>query len=113
MNLTELKKKSADELTRLSQELKLENMGRSRKQDIIFAILKAHAHGGNDIYGDGCIRNLRWFWFLRSEGSYLADQTIFMFHPVKSAANLARATPFRENSPPKKANVILLRSRPH
>jgi len=74
MNLTELKKKSADELTRLSETLKLENMGRSRKQDIIFAILKAHAKEGNDIYGDGVLEILQdGFGFLRSaEGSYLA-----------------------------------------
>lgn len=74
MNLTELKKKSAAELIQLSEEYGLENMARSRKQDIIFAILKSHAKRGEDIYGDGVLEILQdGFGFLRSaEGSYLA-----------------------------------------
>ncbi len=74
MNLTELKKKSAQELIQMSEEYGLENMARSRKQDIIFAILKAHAKRGEDIYGDGVLEILQdGFGFLRSaEGSYLA-----------------------------------------
>lgn len=74
MNLTELKKKSAAELIQLSDEYGLENIARSRKQDIIFAILKAHAKRGEDIYGDGVLEILQdGFGFLRSaEGSYLA-----------------------------------------
>lgn len=74
MNLTELKKKSAADLILLSEEYGLENMARSRKQDIIFAILKAHAKRGEDIYGDGVLEILQdGFGFLRSaEGSYLA-----------------------------------------
>lgn len=74
MNLTELKKKTAAELIQLSDEYGLENMARSRKQDIIFAILKAHAKRGEDIYGDGVLEILQdGFGFLRSsEGSYLA-----------------------------------------
>lgn len=74
MNLTELKKKSAAELISLSEQYGLENMARSRKQDIIFAILKEHAKRGEDIYGDGVLEILQdGFGFLRSaEGSYLA-----------------------------------------
>src|ERR1700685_3322389 len=74
MNLTELKKKTAADLVQLSEEYGLENMARSRKQDIIFAILKAHAKRGEDIYGDGVLEILQdGFGFLRSaEGSYLA-----------------------------------------
>lgn len=74
MNLTELKKKSAAELVTLSDQYGLENMARSRKQDIIFAILKEHAKRGEDIYGDGVLEILQdGFGFLRSaEGSYLA-----------------------------------------
>jgi len=74
MNLTELKQKSAADLIQLSEEYGLENMARSRKQDIIFAILKAHAKRGEDIYGDGVLEILQdGFGFLRSaQGSYLA-----------------------------------------
>ncbi len=74
MNLTELKKKPAADLVVLADEYGLENMARSRKQDIIFAILKAHAKRGEDICGDGVLEILQdGFGFLRSaEGSYLA-----------------------------------------
>src|SRR5580700_9826271 len=73
-NLTELKKKNAAELISLADQYGLENMARSRKQDIIFAILKEHAKRGEDIYGDGVLEILQdGFGFLRSaEGSYLA-----------------------------------------
>lgn len=74
MNLTELKMKSAADLVTLSDQYGLENMARSRKQDIIFAILKEHAKRGEDIHGDGVLEILQdGFGFLRSaEGSYLA-----------------------------------------
>jgi thioredoxin len=49
-------------------------LARSRKQDIIFSILKAHARNGENIYGDGVLEILQdGFGFLRSaDGSYLA-----------------------------------------
>ncbi|MGI9342840.1 MAG: transcription termination factor Rho [Gammaproteobacteria bacterium] len=52
----------------------IENMARSRKQDIIFAVLKEHAKLGEDIVGDGALEILQdGFGFLRSaDGSYLA-----------------------------------------
>ena len=43
MNLTQLKLKPVNDLVDLATKMGLENMGRSRKQDIIFSILKAHA----------------------------------------------------------------------
>ncbi|MEN9848569.1 MAG: hypothetical protein RL368_1309, partial [Pseudomonadota bacterium] len=74
MNLTELKKKTAAELMQLAQDLGLEGTARSRKQDIIFALLKAHAKKGEDIFGDGVLEILQdGFGFLRSaDSSYLA-----------------------------------------
>nr|VFJ57678.1 MAG: transcription termination factor Rho [Candidatus Kentron sp. FM]VFJ57915.1 MAG: transcription termination factor Rho [Candidatus Kentron sp. FM]VFK09847.1 MAG: transcription termination factor Rho [Candidatus Kentron sp. FM] len=74
MNLTELKRMSAPDLLDLSQRMGIEGMSRSRKQDIIFAILKAHAKRGEDIHGDGVLEILQdGFGFLRSaDSSYLA-----------------------------------------
>jgi transcription termination factor Rho len=43
MNLIELKEHSISELVKLAASMKLDNLGRNRKQDIIFAILNAHA----------------------------------------------------------------------
>lgn len=74
MNLTELKNKPISELVELAEQMKLENMARARKQDIIFSILKSHAKGGEDIFGDGVLEILQdGFGFLRSsDSSYLA-----------------------------------------
>jgi transcription termination factor Rho len=74
MNLSELKLKPVPELLEIASEMKLENVSRSKKQDIIFAILKAHAKGGEDIFGGGVLEILQdGFGFLRSaSGSYLA-----------------------------------------
>src|SRR6056300_872591 len=74
MNLSELKLKPVTELQELATEMKLEHVARSKKQDIIFAILKAHAKGGEDIFGGGVLEILQdGFGFLRSaDASYLA-----------------------------------------
>jgi len=74
MNLTELKQKPIAELLETATEMGLENVSRSRKQDIIFVILKRHAKNGADIYGDGVLEILQdGFGFLRSaDSSYLA-----------------------------------------
>jgi transcription termination factor Rho len=74
MNLTELKKKSPAELIEIATKMGIENMARTRKQDVIFEILKKHAQSGEDIYGDGVLEILPDnFGFLRSaDSSYLA-----------------------------------------
>ncbi|MES9814336.1 MAG: transcription termination factor Rho [Candidatus Thiodiazotropha sp.] len=74
MNLTELKKKPVSDLANLATEMKIEGMARTRKQDLIFAILKAHAKKGESILGDGVLEILQdGFGFLRSaDSSYLA-----------------------------------------
>ena len=74
MNLTELKQKPVAELVQTAHEMGLENVSRTRKQDIIFAILKKHAKNGEDISGDGVLEILQdGFGFLRSaDSSYLA-----------------------------------------
>ncbi|MEM7542111.1 MAG: transcription termination factor Rho [Pseudomonadota bacterium] len=74
MNLTELKQKPATELIEIADGMGLDGVARSRKQDVIFGILKAHAKQGEDISGDGVLEILQdGFGFLRSaDSSYLA-----------------------------------------
>jgi len=74
MNLSDLKKKSPSELIELAQASGIDNIARSRKQDIIFSILKAKAKKGEDIFGGGVLEILQdGFGFLRSaDSSYLA-----------------------------------------
>ena len=74
MNLTELKTQPIPDLLEIAKGMGLENLARSRKQDIIFTILKRHAKSGEDIHGDGVLEILQdGFGFLRSaDSSYLA-----------------------------------------
>ena len=74
MNLTDLKTKPIEELIEIAKSMSMENLARSRKQDVIFNILKKHARSGEDIYGDGVLEILQdGFGFLRSaDSSYLA-----------------------------------------
>ncbi len=74
MNLTDLKRKPVPELLDMARELGLDNLARSRKPEVIAAILRKQAKAGEDIYGDGTLEILQdGFGFLRSpDGSYLA-----------------------------------------
>ncbi|MDP5003467.1 MAG: transcription termination factor Rho [OM182 bacterium] len=74
MNLTDLKHPPVADLVQTAHDMGLENVSRTRKQDIIFAILKKHAKNGEDISGDGVLEILQdGFGFLRSaDSSYLA-----------------------------------------
>lgn len=74
MNLSELKLLPIANLVNIAQEMGVENTSRLRKQDILFSILKAHSHKGEDILGGGVLEVLAdGFGFLRSEdGSYQA-----------------------------------------
>ena len=70
MNLTELKLKPINELVNLATGMGIENVSRSRKQDIIFSMLKHHAKRGEDIYGDGVLEILSdGYGFLRTAAS--------------------------------------------
>jgi transcription termination factor Rho len=74
MNLTELKRQSAAELMELALSMNLEGLARNRKQELIFALVKAHAKLGDDVYTTGVLELLPdGFGFLRSpEDSYVA-----------------------------------------
>ena len=74
VSLTDLKLKTPAELGALARELGLDNIGRSRKQDQIFGILKSQAKKGLDIHGGGVVEILQdGFGFLRSfSSSYIA-----------------------------------------
>jgi transcription termination factor Rho len=74
MNLSELKQKPIAELQAIANDMGLEGVARTRKQDVIFSILKAHAKNGESIYGVGVLEILQdGFGFLRSaDMSYLA-----------------------------------------
>jgi len=74
MNLSDLKRLPVGELVEMAREMGLDNVGRSRKQEVIAAIVRKQAKNGEDIYGEGTLEILQdGFGFLRSpEGSYLA-----------------------------------------
>ncbi len=74
MNLNDLKKKTVPELIELLKSMGGDFSPRMRRQDITFALLKAQAKLGKDIFGDGVLEILQdGFGFLRSaDSSYLA-----------------------------------------
>ena len=75
MHLSELKALHVTQLVDLASTLEIENAGRLRKQELMFAILKKKAKVGEQIFGDGVLEVLPdGFGFLRSpESSYLAS----------------------------------------
>jgi transcription termination factor Rho len=74
MSLPELRNKSISELQAAAEAMNIENLARARRQDITFAMLKAHAAENHPIYGEGVLEILQdGFGFLRSaDSSYLA-----------------------------------------
>ena len=75
MQLSELKTFHVSQLLEMAAEACIENANRMRKQELIFALLKAKAKNGETIYGDGTLEVLPdGYGFLRSpETSYLAN----------------------------------------
>ncbi len=73
MHLKDLKSKNPSELLKIAEELRIENAGTLRKQDMIFAILKQMALNKDAIYGEGVLEILQdGFGFLRSsDANYL------------------------------------------
>ena len=91
MNLTDLKRKPVAELVEMAHEMGLENLARSRKQEVIAAILRKQAKNGVDIYGNGTLEILSdGFGFLRShDTSYLAGpDDIYVSHSQIRRFNL-------------------------
>jgi len=74
MSLQELKEKTPADLLAFAESLEIENANSMRKQDMMFAILKALAEEGVEISGSGVLEVLQdGFGFLRSpEANYLA-----------------------------------------
>ncbi|BBD07445.1 transcription termination factor Rho [Desulfovibrio ferrophilus] len=67
MNQSELKMKSMSDLMELAKEYKIENPSGMKKQELIFALLKACASQNGNIYGEGVLEILPdGFGFLRS-----------------------------------------------
>ncbi len=67
MNLSELKKKNVSELYQIAKDLGISSPSSMRKQELIFAILKAITDQNGSVYGEGVIEVLpEGFGFLRS-----------------------------------------------
>lgn len=86
MNLQELKQKAPAELLALAEELEIENASSLRKQDMMFAILKALADQDVVITGDGVLEVLPdGFGFLRSaDSNYLPGPDDIYLSPTQA-----------------------------
>ena len=74
MHLEDLKQKTPVQLIAMAEEMEIDNVASMRKQELMFAILKAVAENDESIFGGGVIEVLQdGFGFLRSpEANYLA-----------------------------------------
>ncbi|MGH8797528.1 MAG: Rho termination factor N-terminal domain-containing protein, partial [Caldimonas sp.] len=75
MHLSELKLIHVSELIKMGEALEIENVARMRKQELMFAIMKKRAKGGEQVFGDGVLEVLPdGFGFLRAiDESYMAS----------------------------------------
>jgi transcription termination factor Rho len=75
MHLNELKALHVSEILKQAEELEIENTGRMRKQELMFAIIKKRAKAGEQVFADGVLEILPdGFGFLRSpDSSYTAS----------------------------------------
>ena len=107
INISELKSKSPTQIAEISQSLSIENIGRLRKQDQIFAILKAQAKRGEKIVGGGVVEILQdGFGFLRSAtSSYLAGPDDIYMSPsqIRRFGLRTGDTVFGQIRPPKES----------
>lgn len=85
MHLAELKAKSPADLLACAEDLNIENASSLRKQDMMFAILKALADNDQAIYGDGTLEILHdGFGYLRSpESNYLPGPDDIYISPTQ------------------------------
>ena len=75
MHLNELKALHVSELLKMAEALEIENTGRMRKQELMFAIIKKRAKAGEQVFADGVLEVLPdGFGFLRDPtASYTAS----------------------------------------
>ena len=75
MHLNELKALHVSELLKQAETLEIDNAGRMRKQELMFALIKKRAKAGEQVFADGVLEILPdGFGFLRSpDSSYTAS----------------------------------------
>lgn len=92
MHLKDLKSKTPSDLLKIAEDLKIENAGTLRKQDMIFSILKQMAFNNDAIYGEGVLEILQdGFGFLRSpDANYLPGPDDIYVSPSQIKQNNLR-----------------------
>ena len=76
MHLNELKALHVSEVLKQAEALEIENTGRMRKQELMFAIIKKRARAGEQVFADGVLEILPdGFGFLRSPDTSFTAST--------------------------------------
>ena len=76
MHLNELKALHVSEVLKQAEALEIENTGRMRKQELMFAIIKKRAKAGEQVFADGVLEILPdGFGFLRSPDTSFTAST--------------------------------------
>ncbi len=107
LNMAELKRKSPAQLSEVAEAVGFEGAARMRKQEMIFAILRAHARKGEQICGEGVLEVLSdGYGFLRSGDSsyqagpddiYVSPSQIHRFNLRGGDSVVGRIRPPRDN----------------
>ncbi len=80
MHLNELKALHVSEVLKQAEELEIENTGRMRKQELMFAIIKKRARAGEQVFADGVLEILPdGFGFLRSPDTSYTASTVDIY----------------------------------
>ena len=91
MHLNELKALHVSEVLKQAEELEIENTGRMRKQELMFAIIKKRARTGEQIIADGVLEILPdGFGFLRSPDTSYTASTDYNWWGAPLCLNIAR-----------------------
>ena len=76
MHLNELKAQHVSEVLKQAEALEIENVGRMRKQELMFAIIKKRAKAGEQVFADGVLEILPdGFGFMRSPDTSFTAST--------------------------------------
>jgi transcription termination factor Rho len=92
MHLNELKALHVSEVLKQAEALEIENVGRMRKQELMFAIIKKRAKAGEQVFADGVLEILPdGFGFLRSPDTSFTGQHRRHLHQPEPGAPLQPA----------------------
>ena len=113
MNILEVKNKKLSELLKYARAFAIEGAGSMSRQELVYALLQAHADKDGEIWGEGVIETRpEGFGFLRSaDYNYLPGPDDIYVSPSQIRRfNLRTATRFTDSCAPRRRTRSTSRS---